>query len=66
MKLHSTGDLWFYDLLCVLSVLIMFYFPFVHVVYCMHLFSFSDFLSKIANLRFGLSPKFSVQVKVFA
>jgi len=52
------------DLFCALSIvliLVLFYFHLRAFVFPATVFSLSDSLSELANLRFGLSPKFRVQ-----
>ena len=57
------------DLFCALSIVLIFVFFYFHLrafVFPATMFSLSDSLSEIVNLRFGLSPKFRLQIKVYA
>jgi len=58
------------DLFCALNIvlfcLVLFYFHLRAFVFLDTVFSFSDLRSEFANLWFGLSPKFRVQIKVYA
>jgi len=63
------GDFIILDLYCALSIVlifVLFYFHLRDFVFPLTVFSLSDSLSEIANLRFGLSPKFRIQIKVYA
>jgi len=67
--LNLAGDFTILDLFCALSrvlIFVLFYFHLRAFVFTATVFSLSDSLSKIANLRFGLSPKFRVQIKCYS